>query len=191
MSDPVQVSVGTPRLTIAKAAISETLEPADVVTYTITYANNSPVNVTGAIITDVVPAGLSNVTPLDGGIYVTVSRTLTWTIGAIASGAGPYTARFTATVDSPTAAANPLVNTVSIDSVETDPAVASSSSFINYPAPQIVLQKSASPTLIDAGKDVTFTLRYQNVGSADATGVVITDAIPTGFSFGFGYRRGC
>ncbi|MBW7884777.1 MAG: DUF11 domain-containing protein, partial [Caldilineaceae bacterium] len=94
VADPVQVNVGAPQLTIAKSANTQSINPGSVITYTITYANNSPVNVTGAVITDVVPIGLGNVTPLDGGSYNSGTRTLTWSVGAIASGDGPFTVRF-------------------------------------------------------------------------------------------------
>ena len=122
-SNPAQVGVGLPRLTIAKAASVSSANPGNTVTYTITYANDSPVNVTGVAITDALPTGLTFVSAANGGSYNAGTRTITWSIGPIASGDGPYAVSFSATVDNPypVAAAIPLVNSATITSNETSP----------------------------------------------------------------------
>ncbi len=48
------------------------------------------------------------------------------------------------------------------------------------PRPTITLTKSANPSTINAGSITTFSIQYQNTGSANATNVVVTDVIPTG-----------
>ncbi len=46
--------------------------------------------------------------------------------------------------------------------------------------PALTLTKSASPTSAASGSTVTFTIQYQNTGSASATNAVISDVIPAG-----------
>jgi len=64
-TDPAQVGIGAPRLTIAKAADAASRNPGENITYTIAYSNDSPVNVTGAQITDALPLGMSFVSSPD------------------------------------------------------------------------------------------------------------------------------
>ncbi|MBI1294078.1 DUF11 domain-containing protein [bacterium] len=182
-SNPQEVGVGAARLTLAKTANILSAAPGDPITYTITYANDSPVNVTNVVISDVIPLGLVNVTPLDGGLLN--SGTITWNVGDLAPGTGPFNVRFTATVADPYpgGAAVPLVNTANIDSDQTDQVSASATTGINVPRPSLVIQKSADKSLVIPGGQVVFTLAYENVGNVPATDVVITDTLPAGFNF--------
>jgi uncharacterized repeat protein (TIGR01451 family) len=184
-SEPLQISVGAPRLTLAKSANSTSFAPGQTITYTLTYGNDSSINVTGAVITDTVPVGLSNITPLDGGGYDSTTRKLTWNVGAVPSGVGGLTVRFRATVDNPypDAAAIPLVNSAEIGSPQTVPSGAESSVYVSAPRPQFTLSKRANLLKVTPGAQVIFTLAYQNTGNGSATGVVIADTLPTGFSF--------
>jgi uncharacterized repeat protein (TIGR01451 family) len=181
-SEPVQVGVGAPRLSIAKSASTLSASPGDTITYTITYGNDSTVNVTDAVITDVLPVGVDLVSVLDGGSES--GGTITWNVGDIASGEGPFTARFVVTVTNPypDAAAVPLINTATIDGNETDPANASSATFVDTPRPAFAIQKDGGKIVLDPGDQVTFTLDYANTGNYTATNAIITDTVPDGFT---------
>src|SRR5262249_45203948 len=48
--------------------------------------------------------------------------------------------------------------------------------------PDLVAAKTASPETIAVGGEVTFTLGVANHGSAEATGVVLRDPLPTGLA---------
>ncbi|MDY7077535.1 MAG: pre-peptidase C-terminal domain-containing protein [Chloroflexota bacterium] len=183
-AEPVQISVGSPRLTLQKSANTFSAEPGDTVTYTISYANDSPVNVTNAIITDVLPTGMNYVSVLDGGSYNSGSRTLTWNVGALASGEGPLSARFVVTIENPypDAAALPLVNTAYINADQTDQTMAKSSIHVNVPRPALRIQKDA-PVLVSPGAQVPFTLTYVNSGNYTATNVIITDTVPVSLTY--------
>lgn len=98
-SEPVAIGVGAPRLTLAKSGHANLVNPGDLLTYTITYANDSPINVTNAIISDVLPDGLELAAVLDGGSFD--GTTLTWNVGDLPSGEGPLTVRFVVTVTAP------------------------------------------------------------------------------------------
>ena len=63
-------------------------------TYTISVGNRLGSELTGIVITDTVPANLSGITPLDGGIYA--NGTITWTVASLAD-QDSVDVRFTAT----------------------------------------------------------------------------------------------
>ena len=184
-SGATEIGVGSPSLTILKSASVASANPGDPVAYTITYANDSAVNVTNAVITDVLPVGLDFVSATAGGIYSAGTRTVTWTIGSIASGSGTSSVTVNTTVTNPYpgAATIPLVNTAGIASTETSAASASAPVFVNTPRPQLSIQKEGNVSIAAAGGNVTYTLTYANTGAGPASGVVITDVIPSGWSF--------
>ena len=185
-TNPVEVAVGAPELTIAKSADVASADPGDSVTYTITYSNDSSVTVTNTVITDALPLGFTFVSATNGGTHDGgTPGTITWNIGTLAAGDGPFTVSFTATVDTPypAGAAVPLVNTGTIDSDETALAGADASIFINVPRPALAIQKDGDVTQVSPGGNVVYTITYANTGNADATSVVITDPVPAGFTF--------
>lgn len=182
-SNPVNIGVGSPRLTISKTASTYNAQPNDAVTYTITYANDSPVNTTGVTITDPLPAGLDFVAASSGGTYNSGTRTITWNIGSLASLEGPYTVSFTATINK--SASIKMTNTATISSNETAPAQSSASIYVQSP---LNLEKTANKALVypaagGSSAQVTYTIYYQNNGTNNLTGVTIIDAIPSGFYY--------
>jgi len=186
VTNPVEVAVGAPELTIAKSADASSASPGDTVTYTLTYSNDSSVTVTNAVVTDALPLGLIFVSATGGGTHDGgTPGTITWNIGTLAAGNGPFTASFTATVDNPypAAAAVPLVNTGTIDSDQTAPKNADASIFVNVPRPALAIQKQGNVTQVAPGGNVVYTVTYTNTGNATATGLTITDPVPTGFTF--------
>ena len=132
------LTVRCPDLTIAKTFTGNSLPPiggfeqaapGDTLTYTLAYSlTNGPV--TDGVITDVLPAGQTYV---DGSAtdnadftfesYDSTTRTLTWTAPTVTAG-GSVTYQVTIDADG-SDAVQPLTNTASIVSAETDPAAAS------------------------------------------------------------------
>jgi uncharacterized repeat protein (TIGR01451 family) len=51
---------------------------------------------------------------------------------------------------------------------------------ITIGVPNVVLTKTSSVATAQSGNTVTFTIQYQNTGTANASSVAITDVIPTG-----------
>src|SRR5206468_388594 len=49
--------------------------------------------------------------------------------------------------------------------------------------PVLTISKTDAPDPVNAGSNITYTISYSNSGTANATGVVITDAIPVNTSF--------
>ncbi|MCI5180409.1 MAG: DUF11 domain-containing protein, partial [Candidatus Electrothrix sp. AW3_4] len=145
VSPPVTINVGAPRLTISKTPDNFTGAPGDTITYTIRYSNDSTVDVSNVVITDVVPAGLTYTASscTNGCAYDSGTRTLTWNLADLYAGEGPYEVSYAVTVDDPYSGPANSVNTATIDSDETNPAETTASDYINAPRPELVLEKTA------------------------------------------------
>jgi uncharacterized repeat protein (TIGR01451 family) len=178
-SDPVDVGVGLPYLTISKTSNEILVDPGDTIIYTITYSNDSPVNVTDAVITDELPLGLTYVpgSASNGGTYDSATHTITWNIGSLASLEGPYTVSYSVTVDAD--ASTQPQNYACINATGTNEACTSRVVTVDTP---LKLQKTVDQIIINPGDTVTFTIEYKNTGS-DLNNAEITDPVPTGFDF--------
>ncbi len=188
----VQIGVGAPDLTIAKSASVATQAPGGNITYTITYSNNSPANVTGVYITDVLPSGLTFVSASNGGTYNATTKMITWNVGNLQSDSGPFTVSFMAQVTSPYPQLAPtkLLNTATIYSNETAPKSANVTIIVTgVAAPLLTIQKNGDKIFIDptiqqgTTANVTYTIAFSNVGDASAAGTTITDPVPVGWTY--------
>ena len=132
-----------------------TADEGSTVTYTLTYSIGQ-VDVTNAVITDVVPEGLQYV---DGSAtgnaeftfsgYNATTRTLTWTAASVTeNGSVTYKALVTKGANE---LAQPLHNVATIDSDETQPDDAASDVFV----PVVPLAETAPPTDVIASTDGT------------------------------------
>jgi uncharacterized repeat protein (TIGR01451 family) len=157
------------------------------VTFTITVNNAGPDQATGVAVTDLLPTGLVFVssTPSQGSY---ASGTGVWTVGSINSGANA-TLTIVARVNS-TAALNNVAQVTASgvfdpdstpnDNTGDDRAVAS----VDAPAAaDLRLAKTASSAFVGVGQNITFTLTLTNDGPDGATGVQVTDLLPSGLTF--------
>ena len=197
-SEPVQIGVGAARLSLSKSASSLSLNQGDTVTWTIHYANDSPIDARNVRIEDVLPAGITSASCSDGCSCVdndtsgtcNAGDTMSWNVGTLAAGEGPRSLTIAAVLANPypASAPVPLVNTATITSDDTAPASATAASHVAVPRPELVLAKTANKTLVDAtaaapANQVVFTLQYANTGAGDAQGVVLADPLPEGFLY--------
>jgi uncharacterized repeat protein (TIGR01451 family) len=86
--------------------------------YNLCFDNPNPTAVTNVTITDAIPAGTSFVSASGGGVYDTVTNTVSWLYGGVAAGA---TTCETLVVKVIAAGGSTLVNSATIDSNETPP----------------------------------------------------------------------
>lgn len=164
---------------------SNGLRAGSAITFTLTFSNAGGAPAAGVLVTDVLASGLlspsftssgASVVPVGSALYV-------WSVGHLAPGAGGMIT-VTATADSSfvNSGAQVLTNTATIGGASPDvnPANNSASAFI-YQAADLMLSKSAqSSNGLWPGSVLTFTLNYLNRGGSTATGVVITDILPSG-----------
>jgi len=188
-------AVAKPDLAITKSDGGVSTTAGDAVVYSLSYRNNGTRNATGIVIKEVVPENTAFAAAAsaptvwscpDGSPAGTLCTT---TIGALRTG-GSGSVRFAVRVNSPLPAGIEQVeNLVRISddgSNGDDPTpqnnLASDSTPVNA-APDLILSKDDGNATTMPGATVVYTLTYTNDGNQDATGVQITDLIPTYTSF--------
>ncbi|HWB07817.1 MAG TPA: DUF4214 domain-containing protein [Pirellulales bacterium] len=153
-------------------------------TYTILISNSGATPAAGAILTDVVPAGLTNVQATDPEGTVTIKgNTVTDILGAVSAETTNETLTITATV---TAAAlpsgtqyTPIYDTASVTfngTTSTDTTITTIS------AGPLSIAKIGSPPTVAVGGTETYTLTITNPGDTAATGAILFDTVPAGFN---------
>jgi uncharacterized repeat protein (TIGR01451 family) len=163
------------------------------VVFTATLTNGGPSTATGVAVTDLLPAGYSFVsaTPSQGAYN---SATGVWSVGSVASGASA-TLALTATVNAAGSYTN-LAEVTASGTLDPDSAPNNCGGGVNLQddcstaatVPTPVINLSLTKTVDNAtpavGTDVVFTITVSNaVGYSNATGVVVTDLLPTGYNW--------
>ena len=179
-------------LSITKTDNVTTATPGTTVTYTITAGNAGPDPVTGASVTDTLPAFLTGgtwtCTGANGGVCAgSGNGSITDTVDLPAGGSVTYTL---SAMVAPNATGT-LTNTASIAAPmgTNDPNTgnnATSDTDTLTPSADLAVTKSG-PMTAAAGGTATYTVVVTNGGPSTAAGVTLTDAIPAGMSFnGYG-----
>ncbi len=171
----------TADLAVAKGVLSVGEHVGDQVTYRITVTNDGPADATGVVVEDRLPAGLTLAEAAPSqGTYT--AGTGLWTVGDLADGA-------TATLDltATTTSAAPIANTATVvasDQPDPDPDDDEATAPIDVDAlvDVSVTKEVADPAPTHVGDEVTFTVTVANDGPSDATGVEVTDLLPTGLT---------
>jgi uncharacterized repeat protein (TIGR01451 family) len=166
------------------ADVTVTAPVFDTFTYTLTYNNSGSGAATGVTITDTIPVDVTFVssTPM----YSTVSgTTYTWNIGNLSAYSGG-TITITVTVNVGVGDGTLLHNTATFDYAD-----ANGNSYdqltdyadVTVTAPVLSFSKTVSQSTANPGDTLVYTLTYNNSGSGDATGVIVTDTIPDDVTF--------
>jgi uncharacterized repeat protein (TIGR01451 family) len=176
-------------LSLTKAVNNATPDVGGNVSFTVTLANAGPSPATGVVVTDALPAGYSFVsaTSSQGGYS---SATGLWNVGGLANG-GSATLALVATVN----ATGPYLNTAEVtasdqpdpDSTPNNHAPGEDDQASVSTTPRAVadlsLNKTVNNTTPNVGSNITFTVTVSNAGPSNATGVVVSDALPAGYTF--------
>jgi uncharacterized repeat protein (TIGR01451 family) len=163
------------------------------ITYAQTVTNNGPATATTNTFTDVIPTGTTfvSLTPPAGWSCSTPAvgsaGTVTCTIASLASGA---TASFPLVVQvaTTTAPGTTITNSPTIASSTSDPNsannTATTATIVASPSQaDVTMTKTATPEPVDLGTNLTYTLNIVNNGPAIATGVSVSDPLPTQVTF--------
>jgi uncharacterized repeat protein (TIGR01451 family) len=182
------VTIFVPNLVVTKQASPEPVSAGSRLTYTITLTNEGPVEATGVVVSDPLPAHTTFVPgslvinpPSVGGILgvppMLVSN-LTLTPGF------RITTTYQVTVTAPLTNGTLITNTVSVSSSQVPtPTVRSITSTVSS-SPDLDLTKvSTHPIPLQPGNLITYSLILRNNGNANATGVVISDSLPAHTDF--------
>ena len=177
----LRLAVGTD-IAVTKIVDHPTPLLGEIVTFTVTAANQGPADATGLALSDLIGAGIAFVgaSPAAGTSYD--AATGAWTIGSLAVGASVTLELFAqvTTVHSYT-------NTASIAALtepDINPGNNTAQAVITpISNADIAMAKSISTSTPAVGEQVTFTVTATNLGPSPATGVRVSDPLPFGLSF--------
>jgi uncharacterized repeat protein (TIGR01451 family) len=183
--EPVFASLLTPvtqqpsdRLRLTKLGYSTVLTNSELV-YTLRCDNISNASVSEVTVVDVLPAGVSFIAASPSPDASSSKPLMRWSLGDLGQGESK-TIVVTTTSPAQTgvitnsavanAWQNVLTQTLFATQVVGDAAI-------------LRVYKSASAQAIDPGRTLVYTLRYENGGKQPATGVRLTDTLPSGVTF--------
>lgn len=187
--DPVELSeievetTVTAELTVGIAVDDATPVEGQAITYTVTVHNAGPDYATGLVVADPLPVGLTfSSAAATQGSYAAGSGA--WTVGDLADG---VTATLTlgAVVDAGVGSAT-LTNSATVqqrNEADSDGSDDSASIDVVVQSADLQVTKSGDVASPNVGDTVTFTVQVTNAGPDAATGVAITDLLPSGLSF--------
>lgn len=189
----------TPHWNLTKSsdpATGSLVQPGQDVTYTLTASNDSGGTVSGATATDNLADVLDNATlkaPLPHGLTLDATgKKLVWAIGTLEPGAPPTSISYTVTV-------NQDASGVSLNNVVTPSLGGSCPSYSNglpddstqprcdtvHRVPKVnlgIVKTHAAISGVDVGDSIDYSLLITNNGDGAATGVTVSDPLPTGLS---------
>ncbi|MCH6201030.1 gliding motility-associated C-terminal domain-containing protein [Aquiflexum sp. LQ15W] len=152
--------------------------------YTINVLNNGPDAATNVSVTDVLPTGTSFVSATNGGTFQ--SGTVTWEFPTIAPGETVELA-VRVLVNLGVTEGTILVNKAEASSTDDpdSPKISNNAevTVLQGIKPIIEITKTAPSGTVRLGDTITYTIRVSNSGNAFATGVAISDVLPTGTTF--------
>ncbi|HYO77976.1 MAG TPA: hypothetical protein VE010_16070, partial [Thermoanaerobaculia bacterium] len=190
-ADTTGVSVRTAVLTLAKSAALasapatqvSSVKQGDVVRFTLTYSNNSEVNVTNAVLSDALPPNFlyQSASPAPSSApAVGANGTVTWNIGNVAANSGPFSVTVNATASMP----GSYPNTATLTSNDAPTVQASANLFVSGAV--LAISKTASASAIVPPGTVDYTITYTNFGDATANITTVTDVVPAGYTLAAG-----
>ncbi len=189
--DDLAISADVPiiDLELTKDVAPGSVQVGEQTTFTISVINKGPDDATGVEVTDTLPTGLTYVSDNAGGAYD--ATTGVWTIGNLAVGAS-VSMEFVVTVDQAgtftnvaevTAANEPDVDSTPGDGQGDDWDDAVVTAVVPPAIIDLELTKDVAPGSVQVGEQTTFTISVVNKGPDDATGVEVTDTLPTGLTY--------
>ena len=165
-------------------------------TYTLTATNGGPSTAQGVVIQDDLPAGVSVVSvtgshgaTCNAGVPGDPSRPATCSFGTVSPAGGSNTRTMTVTVRVLPATRGALHNDARVGSGTFDNDLSDNLATVVTQvsgSADLSVVKSASPSPVVAGTDLTYTVTVTNGGPSTADDVVVSDPLPAGTSFASG-----
>ncbi|PAV04900.1 carboxypeptidase regulatory-like domain-containing protein [Methanobacterium bryantii] len=150
------------------------------ITYTLKVHNNGPDNATSVIVTDKLPTGLKFISANGNGTYNITTGI--WTIGTLKNGADATLNIIAQVITSNTQITN--IANITGTNYDPDPDNDQSNSTITVgTASDLKITKTVNNTNPKYLENVIFTITAHNYGPDTATGVKVTDKLPSGLKF--------
>lgn len=184
---------GAPALTQNKVVDQASAGVGATLTYTMTVSNTGTADATGVSASDLVPEQVTFVSANTNGAGTYDPSSGTWAIGTIGIGA-TVTLTITATINAD-AAASTIINAFQVDNPPEGPPItvenpcpapdqnASCAATVVPGTPQLVQSKVVDQMTAKPGSQLTYTMAVTNTGTAEATGVVAQDTLPSQVTF--------
>ncbi len=184
---PVTATVEDPvaytDLALTKAVDTPFVEEGDTVTYTIVVTNKGPITATGLQVTEPLTNGLTYVSDVPSqGTYD--DGTGLWDIGTLTVGS-TVTLTLTADVDAGTAGTSitNLSRVSAMDQADPTPGDNEDTAVITVEGVDVGVGKSVVPLVPVEKEQLVYTVSVTNFGPDTATGVVVTDLLPSGLAY--------
>jgi uncharacterized repeat protein (TIGR01451 family) len=178
---------------VTKTASSATVAPGGTASFTITVSAAGPGDSTDVTLTDTLPTGFTwTVGGADAGACsptgsgIAGGTTVTCTFGTVAAGTSKVItiSATPTTADCGTTISNSANITSSNDSNPGNNSAGPAT--ITVVCPDASVSKTAGSATVAPGGTATYTITVSAASSADSTGVVLTDTLPTGFTWTVG-----
>ncbi|MET1259864.1 gliding motility-associated C-terminal domain-containing protein [Flagellimonas sp. DF-77] len=175
-------------LELTKTASTESPDVTENVIFTLRVANLGPNDASGAQVTDVLPSGLDFVSDTGAGTYD--DNTGIWNIGNLTSGSFSeiqITANVNTSGNYTNVAEITAHDQLDVDSSPNNDVLAEDDQDAVTLTPRALVDlsvtKVADTNSPDVGSTITFTITVTNDGPSDATAVVVTDLLASGYAF--------
>ncbi len=184
-------SAQTTDIVITKTVNDNSVNEGQSILYTIEAENDGDADATGLIITDLLPTGLTfdlgNSTIPSGTTYDPLTGE--WDIGDLDED-DDIELELAATVDQGTAS-NTITNIASVTSLgQTDSDLSNNTASVDIlvNTPDIKVTKTVNKANPKEGQSIIYTIKVKNEGtqSALASGLIVTDVLPSGLTFDLG-----
>ena len=172
-------------LSIAKSDGATSAVPGTNATYTITVTNNGPSTITGATVSDVLPAGTTFFSATNGATYDSGTNTVRFTTGTLAAG-GTASFQLTLAIDSGLTGSLSNTATVAPPLGVIDPNGGNDSATDTdtlTPQADLSITKTDGQTSAVPGTNITYTVVVTNNGPSAVVDAVVTDILPPGATF--------
>ncbi len=171
-------------LVIFKADSPDPVVAGQQLTYTLSVTNNGPSTATGVTVVDTLPTGVAyQSATASQGTVSNSGGTVTAAVGQLTSGASA-TVTIIVNVDPTTRGTMTNVATVSGNETETNSENNQDDEPTTVQAQvDLTVTKADSADPVQAGSQLTYTLIVTNNGPSSATGVVLTDTLPSALTY--------
>jgi uncharacterized repeat protein (TIGR01451 family) len=178
---------------LTKQAFSPTVQQNQFVTYTISYTNTGELPLVKAWVWDDIDTSKASIIsetiePPSDPVESSGSR-VAWYLGGVPASGQPGstgTLTFTVRIDgdgSDLSDGTPVVNRAYMGIIAPREPAVTSTVTTTVQAPTIAVAKTDGKETVSSGETITYTLRITNSGSVTATGVVVTDHLPSDVSY--------